>query len=157
MNKFTMKPLNNTTWILSVDGERHALVSQQPDGKISLFGKINGLYKNMTEFTSKFPKLSIEEPYEPLTEKEQGQCEGYPIKHSTWYNVAKEPLPNYSRTENSAIKYAAGYYALKFPNGWSASFCPKLSTLAEYEYTGPFTTKIEMQSVISSKNKTLNI
>lgn len=157
MTKYTLKPLSNCSWILSADGERQALVSQQSDGKVRLLGKVSGLYENMNHFKNKYPKLAIEPPYESETETEQGKIEGYPVKHATWYNIVKDPLPSYTRSESSQIRYAAGYYVLKFPNGWSGSFCPKLTTLGEYDHIGPFTTKIEMQLQISSKNKTVNI
>ena len=156
-SKFSLKPLNDKTWILLEDGERQSLVSQLADGSVMLFGKINHVYSSMHEFKQNFQKITIEEPHTPETEKEQGNVEGFPVKHATWYNTLKDPLPSYTRTENSQIRYAAGYYALKFPNGWSASFCPKLTTLSEHEYAGPFTTKIEMQLQISSKNKSIEI
>lgn len=157
MTKYSLKPLNDFAWILSVSGERHALVSQQKDGSLMLTGKINKVFKNMAELCASYPKIIMEEPHVQETDKEQGQIEGYPIRHSTWYNVDKDPTPNYTRIEKSQIRYAAGYFALKMPNGWSASFCPKLSTLAEYEFLGPFTTKMEMQTQISSKNKQMQM
>lgn len=158
MTKFSLKPLTENSWILMVDGERTGLVSKAGDA-IRVMGKVGtGTHQSLEEFGSKLGgKLSIEQPPEPVQEKEQGNVNGYPIKHGEWHNILLDPVPSYTRTAKSDHRYAAGYYGLRFPNGWTQSFCPKMATLAEYEYMGPFTTKLEMQHQISSKNKTINV
>ena len=153
MSKYSLKPLTNTSWILSTNGERVALVSQLPTGHIKLIGKLNEEYKTFDQLEKNLGKITIESAYEVSSEPEQGKIGNLPVKHSTWYNTMPDPVPNYTRTDTSTTRYAAGYFGLKFQAGWSSSFCPKLSTLTEYEYIGPFTTKIEMQQQISSKQK----
>ena len=59
--------------------------------------------------------------------------------HNVMYDV-KLKLPLYTKTSSSKIKFCAGYYILKFPKGWVKSFCPKLSTLNQTTYKGPFKT-----------------
>ncbi len=158
MPKILMKPLTETSWILTSDGERIGLVSQSQDG-FSVIGKtLTGTFSSLSDLSKKLGStIAIEQPPEPAQEKEAGAVNGYPIKHSEWYNVLDEPVPSYTRLEKGQTRYAAGYYGLKFSNGWTHSFCPKLATLSEYEYIGPFTTKLEMQHQISSKNKTVNV
>jgi hypothetical protein len=158
MTRYSLKPLTENSWILLADGERSGLVNRVDDA-IRVIGKIaSGTHESIDALKIQLGgKLLIEQTVEPVQEKEQGQVNGYPIKHGEWHNVVVEPVPSYTRTAKSEHRYAAGYYGLRFPNGWTQSFCPKLSTLADYEYIGPFTTKLEMQHQISSKNKTINV
>lgn len=158
MSKYTIKHITDTSWILTVDGEKLAVISQVPTG-ISVFGNIpKKKYNTLQEFIEHLGgDVSIEQATQPDLEKEAATVNGYPIKHDMFFDVSTDPVPNYTRTKNSSIRYAAGYYSLKFSNGWSPSFCPKLSTLSEYQYIGPYTTKLEMQNSISQKNSSPNV
>lgn len=158
MSKYAIKPVTDTSWILTSVGEKIAVVSKTSNGIIVLGNLPKKKFKTFEEFIDNLGgDVSIEKPAEPEIEKEAGEINGYPIKHEMYYDTNSDPVPSYARTKNSAIRYAAGYYALKFTNGWSPSFCPKLSTLAEYEYLGPFKSKLEMQNSISQKNSSPNV
>jgi len=152
--KYSLKPITENSWILTGDGDRLGLVNQL-DGKILVIGRIEPKeYDNIAALQRKLGgKLHIEEMTVSIKEPELGNVGGFPVKHTTHFDPSTDPVPNYSRTVKSKTRYAAGYYALKFPQGWTHSFCPRLSTLAEYEYIGPFQTKLEMQHQISSKNR----
>lgn len=157
MTKYSLRPLTESSWILNLNGERIGLVSKVNE-KYQIIGKIgSGIHDSIDSMASSIGgKIIVEQPIEPQQEKETGMVGGYPIKHSEWYNATEEPVPSYTRIQKSDNRYAAGYYGLRFPNGWTQSFCPKLTTLVEYEYIGPFTTKLEMQHQISTKNKAIN-
>jgi hypothetical protein len=153
-----LRPLTETSWILTLNGDRIGLVSQL-DGAVKLVGK-NGsiVYATLEDLASALGgKLSIEQATDSSAEKEAGMIGSFPIKHNEWHNILHDPVPNYTRTIKSEHRYAAGYYGLRFPTGWTGSFCPKLLTLSEYEYMGPFTTKLEMQHQLSIKNKAINV
>ena len=62
-------------------------------------------------------------------------------------------LPLFSKTANSDVLYAAGWYAINFEKGWKHGNCPKLSTLITYGYEGPFKTKIELKQRLKVLNK----
>ena len=158
MTKYSLRPLTESSWILTANGDRIGLVSKI-EGKLKIFGKIGASVHDSIESlgTALGGKIAVEQPIEPQQEKESGVVAGYPVKHTEWYNTLEDPVPSYTRTAKSDHRYAAGYYGLRFPNGWTQSFCPKLATLAEYEYIGPFTTKLEMQHQISAKNKSINV
>ena len=158
MSKYTIKHVTDTSWILTSAGEKLGIVSQTANGVLVLGNLPKKKYNNLKEFIDHLGgDVSIEKAAEPETEKEAAEINGYPIKHDVWYDEIHDSIPNYTRTKNSETRYAAGYYALKFSNGWSPSFCPKLSTLAEYEYLGPFKSKLEMQNSISQKNSSPNV
>lgn len=158
MKKIILKQLTDNSWLMSVNGERTGIVSQL-DNKILLVGQqIKKEFLNFDQLSKTLDgKIVFEQPAEQQAEKEVGEINGYPIKHTNWFNTILTPVPSYSRTQTSNARYAAGYYGIKFTNGWTPSFCPKLTTLSEYEYIGPFTTKLEMQHQISIKNKITNV
>ncbi|MBX9699951.1 MAG: hypothetical protein K2X74_10980 [Acetobacteraceae bacterium] len=154
MTKYLMKPLTENSWILSVDGNKIGIISQTEAG-VRILGNIpKKKFSNLDEFKKHVGgNLTIEEPAEPAAEAETGEIDGYPIKHALWHNPMTDPVSSYTRTKTSDIRYAAGYYAIKFVNGWTQSFCPKLATLVEHEYIGPYKNKLEMRNAISQKNQ----
>lgn len=155
---YKMRQLTENSWVLIEDGERTGLVIQR-NGDLKIIGSnLDGSYRDINDLKSKVGKdISIEVAVTIPTDAEEGDIDGFPIRHTTWFNIQATPVPSYTRTEKSQNRYAAGYYGLRFPHGWTQSFCPKLSTLSEYEYMGPFTTKLEMSHQISIKNKSINI
>jgi len=80
---------------------------------------------------------------------------GYPTEWHTVYNKCNkeihETLPVFTKTEKSKSYHSAGYYGIKFPNGWTHSFCPRVNTITSYEYVGPFKTEMEMTVAIHRK------
>ena len=64
-----------------------------------------------------------------------------------------EHIPLFSKTENSKIYYAAGWYAVNFEKGWKHANCPKLNTLVMYGYEGPFKTNMELKQRLKVLNK----
>ena len=158
MKKIILKQLTDNSWIMMINGERCGIVSQTNDKLLVVGQQLKSEFLNFDQLAKKLGgKITFELPIEQQSEKEVGEINGYPIKHSNWFNTVLTPIPSYSRTQTSNARYAAGYYGVKFTNGWTPSFCPKLTTLSEYEYIGPFTTKLEMQHQISIKNKVTNV
>jgi len=152
-----MKMIANNAWILTQNGTRLALISQQDDDTITVTGKLSkrhfpsldALVEHIGDV--EFETMEIEQ------DAEQGTINGFPIRHNTFFNVVTDPIPSYTKAEKSSMRYAAGYYSIRFPQGWTPGFCPKLSTLSDYDYQGPFTTKLEMQHIISSKNREIKL
>jgi hypothetical protein len=57
--------------------------------------------------------------------------------------VEHESLPCFLKRKGTKTIYAAGYYIIQFPNLLGKAFCPKLSTLENYTYHGPFLEEME--------------
>lgn len=77
---------------------------------------------------------------------------GFPVSNKPW-NVlwdVKHQFPVYTKTSKSKSFYCAGYYIIKFNNGWVKSYCPKFITLNRYEFQGPFKSKVEMQDALKA-------
>jgi hypothetical protein len=154
--KNVMKKIADNTWILLQNGDRTALINLIDD-KPTVIGNLSRKdFSTLDQLTEFLGGVTYEE-IEQHVEKEEGNIEGYPIRHSEFFDVMTDPVPSYTKTDRSRLRYAAGYYMIKFPQGWTAGFCPKLSTLVEYEYQGPYMTKLEMQHAISSKNREIKI
>ena len=74
--------------------------------------------------------------------------EGYPSKHLV-YNVEiieknGKQFYTYTKSKTSSVRYAAGYYGVKYPAGWRWFYGGKLETLDTYEFIGPFKSKSAM-------------
>ena len=80
---------------------------------------------------------------------------GYPTKHIPHNAVldVKHKIPLYTKSINSNNMYAAGYYIVHFPKGWVKGFCPKLSTITQNQFQGPFKTVMEQRQAFSNVNK----
>ena len=62
-------------------------------------------------------------------------------------------VPLFSKTANSDVLYAAGWYAINFEKGWKHGHGPKYTTLTTYGYEGPFKTKMELKQRLKVLNK----
>lgn len=80
---------------------------------------------------------------------------GYPVLDiETFKHQEKDNLPCFTKTANSKTYFAAGYYVILFENnGWTASFCPKISTLRGREFLGPFKTEHDRDIVHLRKKR----
>jgi hypothetical protein len=151
--RYILRPIGENSYILLDNTERLGLVTETLDG-VSVIGKfVPKNFINLEEFISKLGKVTIEEAVITVKEEISNTINGFPIKHKTFANVELEPYPTYTKAQHTKGRYAAGFWALKFQQGWTYAFCPKLTTLAENEHIGPYTTKIELNHQISQKNK----
>ena len=129
MTKYILKPITDLSWVLLANGDRTALISQNDRGITAIGNIVTKHYKDLDDLKLQLgDDVTIELPAAIAAEPESGYINGFPIKHTTWYDTLIDPVPSYTRTANSTIRYSAGYYALKFAHGWTAAFCPKLST-----------------------------
>ena len=123
--------------------EKHILQQQLMTSK--LIYSYEALIKDILESKSKKKKEKSAELHE---------VHGFPTSQRAW-NVlwdVKHQFPVYTKTSKSKSYYCAGYYVIKFNNGWVKSYCPKFITLNRYEFKGPFKTKAEMQEQLRLAN-----
>ena len=75
------------------------------------------------------------------------EVEGYPTNCTPYNSIwdVKKKLPLFTKTDKSKSLHAAGYYIVKFEHGWVHSYCPKLTTLSNNVWQGPFKNKLEMR------------
>jgi len=116
---------------------------------------------SLSELTSRFGEKILEAKESsivesnPLSERKSlktslGIVEDYPSKHVPYntetIELKEKQIPTYTKTETSKVRYAAGYYGVRFAADWRWFYGGKLDTLNTYEFIGPFKTKSEMQN-----------
>ena len=112
--------------------------------EIQSFDDHNSLLKH-------YKNLKFIEERESVNKQKTEYINGYPVKHHDIVVMDDGNIPLYTKGGNAV--YCAGYWAVKFNNGWTQCFCPKATTMTENECEGPFKTKLEMLSRISVLNK----
>ena len=109
-------------------------------GNVNLFSEQIGMPENfIEEFYIKGHKVDYPNPH-PIDF-------GHPD-----YNP---DVPLFSKTSDSDIYYAAGWYCIKFDKGWKHANGPKYSTIVNYGFEGPYKTEIECRQALKLLNKEL--
>lgn len=157
MTELIARPvIKNKFWIVEDHGNKIATIQAIEEGgfvyvhdeqreryaTIKLLTKEHNIKFDNT--VSKKEKPSVQEHH----------VHGYPVSAKPWnvlYDV-KHQFPVYTKTSKSKSYYCAGYYIIKFNNGWVKSYCPKFITLNRYEFKGPFKSKTEMQEQLRMAN-----
>lgn len=155
MITWQLKDLTENSWVLSKDGTRTALVVATPDG-IKVIGNIGQkLFASADELGTYLGGEIIVESRESDSEDgdEVGEVNGYPIKHKAAFDITEGDIVTYAKAAKSKTRFAAGYYALEFGHGWTASYCPRYQTLEDNTFIGPYRTKLEMQNAMSQKKR----
>lgn len=140
------KPVvKNKCWIVEQDGNKVASILISPAG-------VTLIHKGRRERFPSFKKLSdryniiVDRSKPQKIVKEQGLVYDHPCDYRA-YNIlwdVQKKLPIFTKSSKSKSFFCAGYYIVKFNNGWVKSYCPKLITLNRYPYQGPFKSKEEM-------------
>lgn len=151
----TKQLLPDRFWIIEHNGSRIGTIQRHDQNQFIVTGTDSSI-ANLTleEVEDTFNLFDSQDLIETKDDVNK-EVYGYPAKHTPYNAVfdVKHQLPLYSKSPNSDNMYAAGYYCVKFPKGWVKGFCPKLSTIAENEYQGPFKTVVEQRKVFSNVNK----
>ena len=153
MIKFKLKPVTDTSWILLQNGTRLAMIIADGTGYKAIGTLPIKYFSSLEDMSKKLGHpVEFEEVEKPI-ELELSEVAGFPIKHNSAFDILNDNFPSYAKTSKSSNRFAAGYYGILFNYGWVSSYCPKVSTLNEYEWIGPFKTRLEMLNAISTKKK----
>jgi len=127
-------------------------------------------HMSLSELTSHFGEKILhpkERPVKIVDENKVGprggwntsseEIDGYASKHVVYnaetIELKDKQIPTYTKSETSKVRYAAGYYAVRFPSDWRWFYGGKLDTLNTCDFVGPFKTKSEMQTETLLANK----
>lgn len=159
--KFFAKPiLENRFWILESDGQKVGTICKQEDRRY-MFSCSDGtrIFDNQQQLQKNFSGdwmwgSTVSAPKE-IKENEDNSVYDYPSKFKPYNMVfdVKKKLPLFNKSKKSKSLYCAGYYIIQFEKGWVRSYCPKLLTLENYPFKGPFRTSLEMKTELSNANK----
>lgn len=138
-------------WIVEHAGERIATLRCDSTGKLKLSGADVQEFSSKQELIDIFGSNFFQEQVQVKVSVSENTALGFPTSVEPFQIHQNETLniPVFSKNQTSHVKFAAGYYAVKFNNGWVPSFCPKLSTLESNEFKGPFRTEIESRLALS--------
>jgi hypothetical protein len=146
-----MLQLTSNSWIIRTTSGTSGLLFKTDEGYLFMSPAHRLEFEDYQAVEKKFGKLSIEQRQE---DNEVSQINGYPVKHEHIVIQSEKP-PLY--TTGGRMIFAAGYWGLKFPNGWTIAYCPKESTTKQYESVGPFRNKLELSNHISMLNTQANL
>lgn len=83
----------------------------------------------------------------------RGYVKGYPTNRKDPQPVdISSDLPLFAKRKNTNVVFCAGYYAVKSKHSWRSVFCPKLSTLSNKKWHGPFLTQSELAEFLKNKH-----
>ena len=153
----TKQLLPDRFWIIEHNGSRIGTIQRHDVNQFIVTGSDSSVstltLEEIEEHFGLFTQTNLSDVQEDTVADKE--CYGYPTKHIPYNAVydVQHKLPLYSKSKNSNNMYAAGYYCVKFPKGWVKGFCPKLSTITQNEFQGPFKTVMEQRQAFSNVNK----
>ena len=126
-------------------------------GKQDVRVVIDGKNYVYADFNSALDKLNISTSEEPLSsnlEKNNYTVNNYPVKNKP-YNITYDAglgVSTYTKNQKSNCYHAAGYYIIRFDFAWAQAYCPKVTTLRQNKFQGPYMTQIEMKEQLRLNN-----
>jgi len=96
--------------------------------------------------------MGIEFVIRDLTHGGHLEVMGYPTDQEEVFNVKEiDGFPTFTKKALSKSTHVAGWYGLRFKNGWCTSLCPRLTTVKTNTFVGPFKTKMDLKVVLGQK------
>lgn len=149
--------VKNKCWVVEEDGHKVGTIMTNPDGVVYQHNQYREQFKNLKLLSDRY-NILVEKSQPKKSSKESHDVYGYPCEHKAnniLWDVRKK-LPVFTKGNKSKSFFCAGYYIVKFNNGWVKSYCPKLITLNRYPYQGPFYTTEEMTEYLRIANGALH-
>ena len=153
MSLLAKQVVKNKCWIVEQDGAKVASMLTTPGG-VTLLHKGRREQFNSLKLLSDRYNIVVDKTKPSKIPQESHSVYDYPCEHKP-NNVlwdVKHRLPIFTKGSKSKSFFCAGYYIVKFNNGWVKSYCPKLITLNRYPYQGPFKSQEEMQENLRTAN-----
>lgn len=158
-----LKPITETSWLVIGDTEetKIGLLTEIRNEYILMVKGEKKKFVNRKEVNRFFSEDVFKNVIETETESETKKdyfINGYPVDFDNPNEVIIKgnPLPLFSKKATSNVYYCAGYYCINFPKNWMPAYCPKLSTLESYEYSGPYKTELELKTALAKLRKEKN-
>lgn len=151
MTELIAKPIvKNKFWIVEDHGSKVATIQAVEDGGFVYVHNTERKMFPTIKLLSKEFNVTFETTLPKKEKSDEHLCYDYPCNGRPYNGLwdVKHQFPVYTKTSKSKSFFCAGYYIIKFNNGWVKSYCPKFITLNRYEYQGPFKSKAEMQEAL---------
>lgn len=141
-----MFQLSPNSWFIRQASGAAGLLFKQVDGYLFMSPSSRREFADFAAVETVVGKLVLESR---VDEEEVSNIAGFPVKHQGITVVGEDP-PLYN--VGGKVVFAAGYWGLKFTNGWTQAYCPKKDTTEAYESVGPFKNRLEMLNHLSTLN-----
>ncbi len=158
-----LKAITETSWLVLGDTEdiRIGLLTESRDKYVLMAKGEKRQFLSRKDVNKFFEEDVFKNLVETVVEedvKKDYYINGYPVDFDGPNEVIIKgnKLPLFSKKATSDVYYSAGYYCLHFPKNWMPAYCPKLSTLETYQYSGPYKTEMEMRSSLVKLRKDKN-
>jgi hypothetical protein len=148
--------VKNKCWIVEDNGHQVGTIMTNPLGVVYSYDHKKEQFASLKLCSDKYNIVVDKTPPKRVI-TESNKVYGYPCEHKA-NNIlwdVKHKLPIFTKGTKSKSFFCAGYYIVKFNNGWVKSYCPKLITLNRYPYAGPYDTIEEMQERLRIANGAL--
>ena len=148
--------VKNKCWVVEDDGHKVGTIMTNPQGVVYQHDQKREQFASLKLCSDKYNIIVDKAPPKRVI-TESNTVYGYPCEHNA-QNIlwdVKHKLPIFTKGSKSKSFFCAGYYIIKFNNGWVKSYCPKLITLNRYPYAGPYDTVEEMQERLRIANGAL--
>jgi hypothetical protein len=149
--------VKNKCWIVEQDGSKIGTIMTNPGGVVYQHDQQREQFKNLKLLSDRY-NIIVEKTAPKKVISQSHEVYGYPCEHKP-HNVLwdlRHKLPIFTKSPKSKSFFSAGYYIVKFNNGWVKSYCPKLITLNRYPYAGPYDSFEEMQERLRIANGALH-
>jgi len=144
--------VKNKFWIVENQGEKIATIQAVEDGTFVYVDTSDRKKYPSIKLLSKEHNIVFDNTVvkKERVEQKNHTVHGFPVKQKPWNILwdVRHHFPIYTKTSKSKSYYCAGYYLIKFNNGWVKSNCPKYITLNRYPFKGPFKSMAQAQEML---------
>ena len=157
-----LQQISDVAWIVQRGAERIGILNKDVQNHYTFIsGKTVKLFESDHDVKSHFGNIKLFEDKinAPTYFNDKIYIKGFLVDYPNPILVDpddpnyRDDIPLYLKTEGSDVYYAAGYYCINFEKGWKHGHGPKLSTLLQYGYQGPFKTDLECRQQMKKLNK----
>ena len=160
--KAELQQISDVAWLVRQGKNKMGILNKDVQDHFFYINGSKGIALDNEEEVQKFfgnANIFEDQVTTPTTEPDAFYIKGHLIDYETPYPLDPgeedyDPdVPLYTKTPDSDIYYAAGWYCINFEKGWKRSHGPKYSTLTNYGFSGPFKTEVECRQELKRLNK----
>jgi len=135
-------------WILEENAKRVGMMNFKDDNYVINLNRKDYVAHDNNELKT----LGIEFVKRDYTHGGHLEVMGYPTDQEEVYNVKEvEGFPTFTKKAASKSTHVAGWYGIKFKNGWVCTLCPRLTTVQTNTFVGPYRTKMDLKVVLGQQ------
>ncbi len=135
-------------WILEENAKRVGMMNFKDDNYVINLNRKDYVAHDNNELKT----LGIEFVKRDFTHGGHLEVMGYPTDQEEVFNVKEiDGFPTFTKKAASKSTHVAGWYGIKFKNGWVCTLCPRLTTVKTNTYVGPYRTKMDLKVVLGQQ------